>query len=156
MADDNGAPPRIRPQMSGIGVDKRLIDRAEVEEATLLAHEKEEPSRVVEGLSNAGRRQLRPVASTFNIESSVEIGPHGGANIVMFEHIEIDGNVASPGILAKDSGSEIPARIADTRKMFAGVSRLEWRGRQHRPVVERGFDRCDACRFNHARISGGR
>src|SRR3546814_3075800 len=56
----------------------------------------------------------------------------------MFEHVEMHGNVAAPGVLAEDGGTEIPARVADARQLFAGVARLERRGGQHGPIVERG------------------
>src|SRR3546814_9483561 len=72
----------------------------------------------------------------------------------MFEHVEMHGNVAAPGVLAEDGGTEIPARVADARQLFAGVARLERRGGQHGPIVERG---CAGMGGRaHARASGGR
>src|SRR3546814_14040288 len=71
----------------------------------------------------------------------------------MFEHVEMHGNVAAPGVLAEDGGTEIPARVADARQLFAGVARLERRGGQHGPIVERGC--AGLVGRAHARASGG-
>src|SRR3546814_11019136 len=72
----------------------------------------------------------------------------------MFEHVEMHGNVAAPGVLAEDGGTEIPARVADARQLFAGVARLERRGGQHGPIVPRG---CAGMGGRaHARAPGGR
>lgn len=72
----------------------------------------------------------------------------------MFEHLEMYGDVAAPGVLAEDGGTEIPARVADARQLRAGMARLERRATQHGPIVERG--RAGMGGRDHARTSGGR
>jgi hypothetical protein len=86
----------------------------------LLAREGEEPACAVECLADARRRQLRAVAGKIDVEAGVEIGTHRRLHIGMFEHVEMHGDMAAPGVLAEDGGTEIPARVADARQLFAG------------------------------------
>src|SRR3546814_18361443 len=109
-----------------------------VEPPKPLTRECEEPACAVECLSDAGGWQLGAIAGKIDVEAGIEIGAHRGLHIGMFEHVEMHGNVAAPGVLAEDSGTEIPARVADARQPFAGVARLARRGGQHGPIVERG------------------
>jgi hypothetical protein len=54
LADDDGAPGWIIPQVTRISIDQRLIDAAKVEPPKLLAREGEEPACAVECLADAG------------------------------------------------------------------------------------------------------
>ena len=154
LADDDGAPCWIIPQVTRISIDQRLIDAAKVEPPKLLSREREEPARAVECLSDARRRQLGAQTWNIDVEAGIEIGAHRCLHIGMFEHVEMHGDMAAPGVLAEDGGAEIPARVADARQIFAGVSCLERHGRQHGAIVEGG--RLGMGRHGHARASGGR
>ena len=112
LADDDGASRRNGPKVPGIGIDQRLIDKAKVEETQLLPRESEEPAGAVERLPDAGRRQLRAVTGKVDVEACIEIGAHRGLYVGMFQYIEIHGDMAAPGVLAEDGGSEIPTWIA--------------------------------------------
>src|SRR3546814_5292608 len=102
-----------------------------VEPPKPLTRECEEPACAVECLSDAGGWQLGAIAGKIGVEAGIEIGAHRGLHIGMFEHVEMHGNVAAPGVLAEDGGTEIPARVADARTLFAGGARLERRGGRH-------------------------
>src|SRR3546814_20842617 len=54
----------------------------------------------------------------------------------MFEHVEMHGDVAAPGVLAEYGETEIPARVADARQLLAGAALLERRAGQHGAIVE--------------------
>src|SRR3546814_52827 len=107
LADDDGAPCWIIPQVARISIDQRLIDATKVEPPKPLTRECEEPACAVECLSDAGGWQLGAIAGKIDVEAGIEIGAHRGLHIGMFEHVEMHGNVAAPGVLAEDGGTEI-------------------------------------------------
>ena len=94
------------------------------------------------------------MAGKVDIETRIEIGAHHCLHIGIFQHVEMHGDVAAPGVLAEDGRTQIPAWIADARQVLAGMARLERRARQHGPIVERGS--ASKGGRGHARASGGR
>src|SRR3546814_911468 len=62
LADDDGAPCWIIPQVARISIDQRLIDATKVEPPKPLTRECEEPACAVECLSDAGGWQLGAIA----------------------------------------------------------------------------------------------
>src|SRR3546814_3258553 len=107
-SDDDGAPCWRRPQVARRSIDQRLIDATKVEPPKPLTRECEEPACAVECLSDAGGWQLGAIAGKIDVEAGIEIGAHRGLHIGMFEHVEMHGNVAAPGVLAEGGGTEIP------------------------------------------------
>ncbi len=74
MADLGGAAAPVRFEVAGIGVKQALVDAREVDGAEARADELEEAAGAVEGLANAPRRQLQPVAGKIDVEPRVEAG----------------------------------------------------------------------------------
>ena len=154
MANDDGLSGRIGTKVPGIGIGQSLIDAAKVEPSEPFTREGEEPACAVECLPDTRRRQLGTEAGKIDVEAHIKIGTHRRLHIGVFEHVEMHGDMAAPGVLAEDGGTEVPARVADTRQRFAGLARLERRGRQHGPIIERGCASMGG--RHHARASGGR
>src|SRR3546814_3928252 len=68
LADDDGAPCWIIPQVARISIDQRLIDATKVEPPKPLTRECEEPACAVECLSDAGGWQLGAIAGKIRSE----------------------------------------------------------------------------------------
>src|SRR3546814_12416835 len=78
LADDDGAPCWIIPQVARISIDQRLIDATKVEPPKPLTRECAEPACAVECLSDAGGWQLGAIAGKIDVEAGIAIGAHLG------------------------------------------------------------------------------
>ena len=142
--------------MPGIGVDQRRINAGKVQRAQSFADEGEEAPRPVERLPHTAGRQLRTMAGKVDIETRIEIGAHHCLHIGIFQHVEMHGDVAAPGVLAEDGRTQIPAWIAVAREGIPIKPRLQRSDCKNRALIELpGVGICWRQSL-HCRASGGR
>jgi hypothetical protein len=96
------------------------------------------------------------MARQIDIEPRMEKLAQGIGNGWVFDAAKMHGDMAAPGVIAKDARRQIPGLIAVTREIGAVVARPqrnrhEYGKRLARPVVmgRQGYG-------SHARASGGR
>ena len=144
-------------KQSRIGVDQVLVDTREVHGAERGAYVIEEAPGPVEQLANAGRRQPLPPPREHEVEASIEELPERPLRGGVADYTEMHGDVAAPGVLAKDRRTKVPALVAETGEIAAIEAWLERCRNEHRPVGKIGVDdRIEREGDTHACASGGK
>ena len=143
-------------QNLGVAVEKSLIHTVEIAAAEFGADELEEAPGAVEDLTHAGRRQARSETGNLDIQTCVEILPQPPRHRRIRDRVEMHGNMASTGILAKDGWPEIPARVAVPRKVMAIETGPQRRRRQHRDFIPDRRRQTRGGSRPHCHASGGK
>ncbi len=155
VRDDHRAAPPVAQQL-GVTVEQALVDAIRIAAAEFDSDELEEASRAVEDLPEVGRRERGPETWKGNVEARVEILPQAARHFRIGYGPKMHRDVASPGVLAEDGGTEIPAGVAVAGEIIAAEPGPQRCGHQHGRVVRDTGRRPRRNGEAHSRASGGR
>lgn len=124
VSDNDGPTAAISLEMAGIAIQKRLANPPKFDHTEFITHELEEASCAVEDLPDTAGRKYLAVTRHVDVEPGIEEFTQRLADTQILDRPEMHGDVTAAGVLAKHGWSEIPARIAISRKRFPREPRL--------------------------------